>query len=120
MPYDDDVDCISKTEKEIDNLIKKNNRLFERATSADMSIEHKKMFGICGTCKNLWFAESEFNVLFAKCNVFDVMIHRKQPIVNCSSYEEIGSMTLWDMKQCATILDLNKKTMGFIIPTDRT
>jgi hypothetical protein len=113
-------DTETQVEKELDKLIHKSYQIYSRVCTTDMSDAHKKIFGQCGSCKHLLFAESEFNVLFAKCGCFDVMIHRKEPIVKCSSYEEIGTMTLWDMKAVASIINPDKKTMGFIIPPDRS
>ena len=113
------MDGETSTEKELEKVVDRARALFHKLDYPAVREVNKQSFGKCGTCKNLQFAESEFNILFARCHLFEVMIHRREAIVNCSSYEETGTMTLYDMKQIATLIDLDRKTMGFIIPPDR-
>ena len=104
-----------KKYKDLSRLVAKTEYKFSKTNTPNISEPKKNFLGKCGRCKNLMFAESEFNILFAKCSAFEVEVHKKEPIINCSAFQEIGSMTLWDMQQCAILIDLDKKTVGFII-----
>jgi hypothetical protein len=104
-----------KLGRELDALVHKTDTLFGKATSADISDKNKKLFGKCSSCKCFMFAESEYSIWYARCVAFEIGLSHKEPIVNCSAYSEIGTMTMWDMKQIATIIDIDKKTVGFII-----
>jgi len=61
------------------------------------------------------FAEGEFTIVFAKCSDFDRQLTQKNAIKNCSSYTEKGSLTLWDMRNMATLInDIEKREVGFM------
>lgn len=108
----------TKNAREINKIIQKAERVFD--FGAEISNEHEKNFGICSHCKNFMFAEAEFTVIFAKCQQFDNALTQKNAIRNCSLYDEKGSLSLYDMRSMATLIDdvKPKREVGFISQTE--
>lgn len=111
------VDEDSPLDNELRSLVSKSSTLYEKVVSTKISTANEKMFGKCASCKHFMFAESEFSIWYARCNGFGVKLSHKDPIVNCSSYTEVGSMSLWEMKEMATLIEGKKsRAAGFITP----
>lgn len=74
-----------------------------------------KKFGLCCDCSELRASISKFGSIFARCYEFDKNLNSSDPIEKCSDYKKKGSMTLWDMKEIAYIIEVDKKEIGFIL-----
>jgi len=78
----------------------------------------KDKFGVCYDCQHLKAAITEYGKIHARCFELEVSLSSLDPIIHCSSYKKRGSMTLWEMKDIAVILEPFKKQAGFIIEED--
>lgn len=116
--YDDDSENIENIEKKKDKELNKviNNAQNMYNFDPIVSDTHSKMFGICAKCKMFMFAEGEFTIIFAKCREYDTPLTQKNAIQKCSTFDERGSLSLWDMKGMARLIDiddLKKNRVGF-------
>ncbi len=113
MFHEEDEDDESKQARAINRIVHKAERAYD--FGADIADEHAKTFGICAKCKNFMFAEGEFTVVFAKCSMFERPLIQKNKIKNCSSFDEKGVLSLWDMKSMAILIDdTEKREVGFM------
>ena len=81
-------------------------------------LKHHIMFaqlGLCKDCSNLHALETKWGKMYAICDEFGFKLRLRydDPVCNCSRYSASGQMSLWDMKEMATILEPNKKIVGF-------
>ena len=83
--------------------------------SPKQTVFNKDKFGICHDCVFLRGAESMYGRTIAICNEFEMRLNGMDPIKNCTEYKKRGGMTLWDMKEMALILDVDRRTAGFIV-----
>ena len=73
-----------------------------------------KKFGLCCDCKHLKAAITKYNKSYVQCYEFEIFLNSIDPVETCNRYERRGSMTLWEMKDIATIIEPFKKQAGFI------
>lgn len=72
-------------------------------------------YGLCRDCENFSFASSEFDIRFCRCTALRLLLSGNEPITDCTSYWQRGTMTLYDMMTQAIILDLSEVApAGFI------
>jgi len=110
---EDDESDESKQTRTINRIVQRAERVFD--FGADIADEHARKFGLCAKCKNFMFAEGEFTIVFAKCTMFEKPLIQKNAITNCSSYDEKGILSLWEMKSMAILIDDTKKIeVGFM------
>lgn len=113
MYDDDDDDNETQQIRTINRILQKANKIYD--FGAEISTEQEKTFGICSNCKNFMFAEGEFVLVFAKCTMFERPLIQKNAIKNCSSYDEKGSLSLYDMRSMAILIDnVEKREVGFM------
>ena len=74
----------------------------------------KDKFGVCTDCSHLRAAITRFNKTFAQCYEFEINLNSVDPIVECTKYDQKGSMKLWEMKDIAIIIEPWRKQAGFI------
>ncbi len=72
------------------------------------------MLGLCKDCKHLEAAKTEFGSIFARCGEFDCTLKAGDPVIECTGYQKISSLSLEDMKEICIILEPNRKKVGFI------
>lgn len=76
-------------------------------------------FGMCSSCQNMQFATTEFRVRWAQCEVFGygltaLQLSMAEPVQECTNYKKNGQLSLRDMVNIATLIDVNKKQkVGF-------
>lgn len=75
-------------------------------------------YGLCSKCGNFKFAATEFAVRFAYCNQQyenPMPLSTREPILECSEYDERGRLTLREMGAIATLIDGKnvKEPIGF-------
>lgn len=70
-------------------------------------------FGLCGDCKNLNYAKSEFKIIVSECSRFDIKLNEGEKIIECTDYEQRNSLTLNEMKDIAYLIDIKKDEIGF-------
>ena len=79
---------------------------------------NKDKFGICYNCQHLKAAVTEYNKIYAKCYELEIYLNSLDPVIDCSEYKKRGSMTLWEMKDIATVIEVGRRKAGFIIEED--
>lgn len=70
-------------------------------------------YGICNSCKEFQFAKSEFRIVIARCNDFDIFLHSSNPIKECTNYDKKGTLPLHLMLDIAIIIEPAKNETGF-------
>ena len=71
-------------------------------------------YGLCATCEHFQIVESEFSVLIARCEEFNINLSTQNKVKYCSLFSERGTMSLWDMKEIAILIDKPKEAIGFV------
>lgn len=71
------------------------------------------IYGICRNCRWFKYVKYEFTSQFATCETFDKQLSGKQRIIECNSFDERGKLTLDQMLDIATIIEVGSKQMGF-------
>jgi hypothetical protein len=98
------------------------DNLIEELSTVGNAIEEKtdqpsnylaEALGMCHDCKYCAVTEFEFTGFIAKCNYHEALLNRKDRVVRCNSYFKRGHMTMYDMRDIAYILELDKKKVGF-------
>lgn len=74
--------------------------------------------GLCRTCRNALVVTDDKGDTMITCHVVGEPITIKRIVVRCSDYDEVGRLQLYEMRQVAWRLELNKKTheIGFRPP----
>ena len=72
----------------------------------------EEAFGLYSNCKYLMAAKTRYARIKAKCYEFDVNLHGIDPVIECTYYTRRGEMTLTQMQEIATLIDL-KRPIGF-------
>ena len=67
-------------------------------------------FGLCSDCVYLDAAESEYGIVFARCEELEIKINRTNIITKCTKYRGRGKMELWEMKEIAIYIDDSNRT----------
>ena len=70
-------------------------------------------FGICNNCKNFMFAEIEHGGIRAFCESWEINRNSQKRVIKCNQFSEVGTLSLWDMKEMAYIIELDNE-IGFI------
>jgi len=68
-------------------------------------------FGICATCQYFFGQRSVWGKYYVHCDYLNkpLAINAADPVAHCTNYSRRGQMTIADMQQIATIIDLDKK-----------
>ena len=75
-------------------------------------------YGLCSKCAHFKFAATEFDVRFAYCSQEyhkPMALSTREPIRECSQYDERGRLNLNEMASIATLIDPEnvKEQIGF-------
>jgi hypothetical protein len=78
-----------------------------------------KKYGLCGKCKHMRYASSQFRIRKAYCYNFTehghtMFLYDNDPIVECTQFDQRGVMDLYDMKQIAWLIDPPRDKIGLI------
>lgn len=97
------------------------NKIGQQAEAINRKMEEKTLntsddFGLCNTCVNFLCAKTEFGIVKAKCqkHAMDMFLDTRHPIEKCSIYFKKGQLSLFQMAQMATLIDIPKDKAGFI------
>lgn len=71
-------------------------------------------YGLCNKCKEFLLTMSEYGGKYAYCYKWKQIFKDNRRVTECSGFEERGRMTLYDMKQIATIIEIPDKEIGFV------
>lgn len=71
-------------------------------------------YGVCNKCTNLLLTVFEYGKKYAYCDKWKKFLEENKRIKDCSSFNEKGRMSLYDMKQIAVIIDPSDKEVGFL------
>ncbi len=118
MRYYDEYD-----DKELDKEVRKKLKGVNR----EANVIHAKLetesspahFGLCSTCNNFHGATSKFGRVFARCEDMGIKLNQTDPIIECTYYDQRGVLDLKDMKEMAVMIEVEKKTIGFIKEDDK-
>ena len=87
----------------------------------DVSVDNyngftEKDFGVCASCIYFFGIETRYEKLKAVCNFSGnaFRLSSSDPIERCSNYEKRGLMTLNDMRDIATLIEVSEKKIGLI------
>ena len=75
---------------------------------------YRKELGICNGCKNLRAAVTRHDKLYAYCETFEKSLNGYDEVVECTAYNARGSLSLWDMKDMAYVIEAEKRKAGFV------
>ena len=79
---------------------------------AGVRLEDK--YGLCATCRNKILIKTKYDVKLFKCGEEDMPLSMENPVIECTAYEKIGSLTLRQMASIAHIIEIdNKMKPGF-------
>ena len=106
-------DLDEKEQNKLDGIVEAYNE--NKIDDLYSGAKQHEEYGLCSSCSYFQIAESEFKVLLAKCKVFAVHLSTVQPVKRCSVYSKRGTMSLWDMKDIAILIDPTRRKAGFII-----
>lgn len=77
-------------------------------------IKNENKYGICGSCKHSRITKTKYTTKMWRCEELNFKLSTEDPIVDCSSYDKVGSMTLQQMVSIAYIIESNtSKKVGF-------
>lgn len=108
-------DLEDKEQVKLDELIDiYDSRLPSKRGEGVGRISHSE-YGLCSTCSKFEVVESEFKVKLARCGYFKMMLNTTDPVKGCSEYIGRKEMSLWDMKNLATLIDAPNRKAGFIV-----
>lgn len=83
-------------------------------TSPNMKFDSlRDQLGICCDCANLYYCRTEYERVFAFCDIMKVRLYAQDRMVECNIYSRRGEMPLEDMIPMATIIEIGKKEIGF-------
>ncbi|MEE9373460.1 MAG: hypothetical protein V3V00_10445 [Saprospiraceae bacterium] len=98
-----------------DNIYRAGEKYASKGPSNDERRSRFAKYGLCRDCENFSFASSEFDIRFCRCTALRLFLSGNEPITECTSYWQRGSMSLYDMMSQAIILDLSENAPpGFI------
>lgn len=74
----------------------------------------KDKIGLCSNCKDFTYCKTEFGNIYAKCSTFDIRMSGQNKITECNMFDQKGTLTLSDMYNIAIVIDIPKRTPGFL------
>ena len=80
------------------------------------SIKADSKYGLCSKCVNLALTKTEFKIVRAICTRFHrlpLFLNESTPIEACTEFEKRGEMSLYEMRDLATIIEIPKDKIGF-------
>ena len=70
--------------------------------------------GLCSNCKQLTCTSTEYGTTYAKCSEWEIRLNISNRIKHCNKFRQRGQMDLYEMKDIAIIIDVNKKEIGLL------
>ena len=75
-------------------------------------------FGLCSSCKNFRYVTSEYRIRLAQCGYYSnnnqtVNLSESDPVKSCTSHDQVGLLTLWEMLGMATLIEPPPRKIGF-------
>jgi len=102
----------SASDKKIDAELKR-LRLDEDEVFGSSVRFTKEDFGICHDCINLYAFKTEYGKVLGKCYQFEITLRGIDNIKHCNRYSRKGEMSMDFMKEIATIIEVDKRKVGF-------
>jgi len=82
---------------------------YDSTTSGDVIID----LGLCSKCKDLLCTQTEYGTIYAQCRIWEKMLNTSNRVKHCTRFRRRGQMSLYDMQDIATIININKREIGF-------
>lgn len=70
-------------------------------------------FGLCTNCESLKYAITQYDKVYAKCDIWEKHLHSADNIIKCSHYNKRGQMDLYTMQGIAVLIDPPARKIGF-------
>jgi len=70
--------------------------------------------GLCTNCCQLLFSKSQYGTIYARCEKWEKQLNGVDLIQECTGFARRGEMSLWDMKQIAVLIDVEKRKIGIV------
>ena len=70
--------------------------------------------GLCSTCKELLFTRTQYGTTYAQCERWDKQLNGLDLVVECTAFKRHGEMSLYDMKDIAILIDVEKRKIGIV------
>lgn len=116
--FDRFLDEDSPKRREISREVERGAKAIKMDEDGNLSskkIFNKELFGICYDCKKFRGAVTKYGNAYAWCWEFETKLNASDPVVKCSEYEKRGGLTLFEMKDMATLIEVDKKEKaGFV------
>ncbi len=91
-----------------------------RLSESQMQKKRPPEYGLCSKCEYLYYRKSRLFDHEVWCDRYydgkykpHLMPNRHDPIEECCEFYPSGQMTIQQMYQCATIIEIKKQTIGF-------
>ena len=102
-----------------DDVDKERNRKLKGVDQTAYQIDAKRedrisVFGICSNCTYFHGFETKYGTIYAKCEEMRMRLNSFDPIIKCTYFEQRGVLELSDLKQMAILIDVGKRSIGFI------
>lgn len=112
----------SKSEKELTRAQNLGEVLESQiAQTTEIPPRLKQLIGLCATCVNCHYKKTQLmdeQFLCERLEWKQTKLNTSDPVIECSAYTRRGQMTLWDMKEMATLVDPPKRQPGFKRPDE--
>jgi len=70
--------------------------------------------GLCSTCKDLRYTKTQYGTVYAQCERWDKILNGIDLVVECTAFKRQGEMSLYDMKEIAVLIDVEKRKIGIV------
>ena len=74
----------------------------------------KVEMGLCTTCEHLLFSKTQYGTVHSRCDKWEKLLNGVDLIRECTGFSRKGEMSLWDMKQIAVLIDVEKRKIGIV------
>jgi len=70
--------------------------------------------GLCTSCTQLLYTKTEYGTTYAFCEKWECRLNGIDLVEECTGFEKNGVMSLWDMKEIAILIDVEKRKIGIV------
>ena len=109
---------LSSLPKEVKTTVSReidaNASIFQDRFDEDVRSGRVINMGLCSTCKELVFTRTQYGTTYAKCGEWRKQLNGVDLVVECTSFKRHGEMSLYDMKDIAVLIDVEKHKIGLV------
>jgi len=71
-------------------------------------------YGLCNNCTKAMIYKTKYYRTTGYCEKWEKYLNEIDPVTECTNYSRRGEISLWDMKQMAIIIEVDKKKVGLL------